>query len=90
MARQDRHEDDSRRHARRGVARAVLEAEARGDEGYFETHPIAADFRAVTPRTRLTRWASEQNPTTSTGVQVVGVGCAGCEGHGRHAWPCDR
>jgi len=66
----ERREDDSRRYGRRGVARAVLEAEARGDEGYFETHPIASEYRAVTPKRRLERWASEGNPTTSTGVKV--------------------
>ena len=66
-------EDDSRRHARRGVARAILEADARGDESYFETHEIAAEFRAVTPKKRLERWATEGNPTTSTGVKVFGV-----------------
>ena len=66
-------EDDSRRHARRGVARAVLEAEARGDDHYFETHEIASEFRAVTPRKRLERWATEGNPATSTGIKVFGV-----------------
>lgn len=72
-----RADDDLRRHGRRGVARCILEAEARGDEGYFQTHPIAAEFRAVTPRSRLSRWASEQNPTTSTGVKVYGVAVDG-------------
>ena len=66
-------DDDSRRFARRGVARAVLEAEARGDEGYFQTHEIASEFRAVTPKKRLERWATEGNPTTSTGVMTFGM-----------------
>ena len=66
-------DDDSRRYARRGVARCVLEAEANGDEEYFETHDVAAEFRATVPRKRLQRWASEGNPTTSTGVMVFGT-----------------
>ena len=79
-------DDDQRRYGRRGVARAVLEAEARGDEGYFQTHPTAADFRAVTPRKRLERWATEQNPTTSTGVKAIGMAID--ESHPKAArWP---
>ena len=73
QSRHERQEDDSRRYGRRGVARAVLEAETRGDEGYFDTHPIASEFRAVTPKKRLARWATEGNPTTSTGVRVLGM-----------------
>lgn len=65
-------DDAQRRFGRRGVARCILEAEARGDESYFESHPIASDFRAVTPRKRLNRWASERS-TDSSGVKVFGL-----------------
>ena len=62
-----------RRHTRRGMARCILEAEARGDEGYFESHPIAAEHRGLVPKRRLERWATERNPTTGTGIMVFGM-----------------
>jgi len=68
VARQ-RSQDARLKYARRGLARCVLEAEARGDEGYFATHPMAANFR-MTDRRRLNGWAREGNPETGTGPVV--------------------
>ena len=66
--------DATRRFTRRGVARAVLEALAKGDESYFETHEIAQEYRQTYGRRTLHRWATERSPTTGTGTTVVFLG----------------
>lgn len=61
-----------RRHARRGVARAVLEKAH--DANYMSNHPIATEMAKSESTQTIERLATERNPVANTGKRFFFMG----------------